>query len=129
MEKEQVLAFFEDNYEKMKDMILSVTIWSDAPDENLCKTMAKGLQTLANSGSKRAAALYCATAGYRNNKGTFSDDVAMNLVFSVDAMNEYHKLIKDEFYSVDLELYDYLYAFPVMQFMKNLSIEQESDPA
>lgn len=126
MEKEQLLLFFEEKYSQMKDMILSITIWSDDPDENLCKTMAEGLQILANSGNKKAAALYCATAAYDNNEDTFSEDIAVNLVFTADAVEEYHKLVEDEFYSiVDAEYYDYLYAFPAVHFMRNVSGDQK----
>lgn len=119
--KEQLVAFFEDKYTPIKDMVLAATVWSDCPDRDLCNTMAEGLQSIANAGSKKAAALYCAATAYDNNEKAFSDDIAVDLLFTADAVEDYHILIKEVFYSiVDEDHYDYLYAYPTAQFFKKM---------
>ena len=117
------LEFINENLPQMKDMIMSITIFHGGePNNELCKIIAENLLFFARTGSKLAAALYCINAACNDSSDIFSADIAISLLFSGEAVQEYLDLVQDTFADIlgDAE-YNYLYAFPAIQFFTKLS--------
>ena len=104
-----------------------VAMWSDEPNKQTCEDLGNGLIALADSGDKKAAALYFLIAAYDNNAGGFSKDTACRLVFELDAMEEYRELLREELidYTFDDD-FNELYAFPVIHTFRKLTEESGS---
>ena len=121
MSKEQLMNFFDSNFSEVKEMVFNAAVFSYEPDKETCMALSEGLRILANAGNKNAAVLYCAIATYGDNADCFSTDVAGELLFAAEALDEYHELIKEEFEDVvDEDHFDYMYEFPVIYFFKNV---------
>lgn len=128
MNKEKAMKYFQDNFSEMKKMICGATIWAEYPDKELFEQIAKGLIALADKGDKNAAGLYCMIAAYSDHAGSFSMDVAVQLLLDSDAVDIYHKLLEEEFYSVvDEDFYDYLYALPAIHLLEKISAEESTN--
>lgn len=73
---------------------------------------------------KNATALYCLMAAFGNNHDTFSKDIACRLIFTMNALENYHQLIDDELFMVlDDDPYSYMYAFPVTHSFNKLQAD------
>ena len=94
MTKEILLKIYEENTECINDMIISLTMFADEIDENVCKSLEKGLRILAENGNKQAAAMYGMATAYRGFENFFSEITASQLIFKLNAIDEYHKLLK-----------------------------------
>jgi len=129
MDKEKVMSYFQTKFSEVKDIVCYVAMWSETPDKDTCEELGRGLITLANNGEKRAAALYCLITAYNNHAGRFSADIASQLIFDMEAMNVYHELLEELEGIVDGDFYDYMYAFPVIHALKELSDSDKSKTA
>lgn len=120
--KQIALEFIDDNLPQMKDMIMSITVFHGGePNEELCGLIADNLFFFARTGSKLAAAMYCISAAYNKDSDIFSAYTAIALLFSGNAVKEYHDLVRDEFADImDDEEYKYFYTFPAIEFFKQL---------
>lgn len=118
MNKEQMVAYFQTNFDELKTMVFNAVIWTEMPDKHTIQTIRDGLLILAREGDKNAAALYCTVAAFGDELDCFSKDVAMELVMSADAVDEYQDMVRDEFQGVvEVEFYDYLMSFPAIHFL------------
>ncbi|MBP1566461.1 MAG: hypothetical protein J6A58_11965 [Oscillospiraceae bacterium] len=125
MTQEMLVKFFEENEKDIRDMVLQAAVYVYNPDRETCATLEKGLRALGEQGNKSAIALYCAVAVCNNNCGTFSEKIAMEMIFESKAIKEYHDLIRDEFQEdADPESYDYYWAAPTLWLSKMLSGER-----
>lgn len=126
MMKDEIIAHFQTNFESLKKMIIEVAFWAYEPNEDLCKPLAEGLQTLASTGNKKAAALYAVIAAYDNNADCFSKETALQLLFTNDAVDEYVKFVDEEFKeNVDADLYEFLYSFPAVSLFEEITEKSE----
>ena len=130
MDKEKVMSYFQTQFSDVKDIVCKIAMWADTPDKDTCEELGRGLIKLANNGEKRAAALYCLITAYDNHAGGFSADIASQLIFDMEAMDVYHELLEEELEGiVDADFYDYMYAFPVIHALKELSDSDKSKTA
>ena len=128
MNQDEIMLYFQNNYSDFKETILDLTIWSDNPSKDVCKEIAAGLLLLAEKkDDKNAAALYCLIAAFGNNHDTFSKDIACRLIFTMNALENYHQLIDDELFMVlDDDPYSYMYAFPVTHSFNKLQADGDT---
>ena len=115
MDKELVVNCFRRNFRDIMDNIQYCAIYVDYVDKEVCSKIAKGLKFLAESGEKKAAALYCAIAAYGKADEFFINETAAELVLKLDAFDEYNDIIEELFSDVlDEDEFQVYKLFPII---------------
>lgn len=126
MTKDEVLAHFQTNFASLKKLILDVAFWAYEPNKDLCHALAMGLQALAETGNKKATALYTVIAAYNNNADCFSKETALQLLFANNAVGDYCSFVCEEFKEdADTDFYEFLLSFPAVALFEEIAEESE----
>ena len=133
MSMDWFIEMFHEHLLTIKEMIFSIIMRADEPDEEVLGIISEGLFVLADNGEKMAAGMYAAIAAYMHSPvyahkvNFFSKEVGAVLLFAEDALKEYQQLIEEYFGNMnDEEVCEFFVSFPVTYFFKGLIDEHRN---
>ena len=91
------IAFFDDHFEVLKNMIVDETLSTNDVDGETCRSIERGLRLLAQAGHTYAAGLYCLVAATAGLEDHFPLETAQELYFKDGVQNAYYELAADIF--------------------------------
>ena len=97
MTTQELLEGFERNKRFFLDSIFKITMFSEEPDENNCRSIATGLKIMAEKGNRTAATIYAIITAYDCNCNTFATETALALLNKIDGFEEYKKTLDEDF--------------------------------